>query len=130
VVPPPPLEDTFTPEEIAAMSEQERQWAAREGGYIELTNVEKLIEQAEQPEEVWLWCLHCERFFQVKHLKIDFLGHRGECPFCGAAGLSVDIHHWDSFGTDNPRWPSGISELSYGMRSPGDTEPASARATC
>ena len=126
VVPPPPLEDTFTPEEIAEMSEQEREWTYREGGYVELRDVAQLIRRAEQPDEVWLWCLHCERFFQAKHLEIDFLGNRGQCPFCNAAGLSVDIHHWDSFGVNNPRWPTSIAELRYGMRVPEATEPAGA----
>lgn len=97
------------------------------GGAVELRDLEKLIERAEQPDEVWLWCLHCDRFFQVKHLMVDFLGNRQGCPFCGAAGLSVDIHHWDSFGRDNPRWPSSIDELRYGMQAPKDAEPAAAR---
>jgi hypothetical protein len=66
----------------------------------------------DEPQEVWLWCLHCERFFQLKHI------NRDSCPFCGAAGLSVDIHLWNTWATDNPRWPASIDELSYGMLSP------------
>lgn len=40
---------------------------------------------------IWLNCLHCNNYFQVKDLKPDpWFGHQG-CPFCGAAGYGVDI---------------------------------------
>lgn len=70
--------------------------------------------------EAWLWCLHCRRFFQAKHLRIDFLGNRQQCPFddCGAAGLDVDIYKWDDWAAGNRRWPANESKLRHGMRSP------------
>jgi hypothetical protein len=40
---------------------------------------------------VWLNCLHCDSYFQVKDLRPDpWFGRQG-CPFCGAAGYGVDI---------------------------------------
>lgn len=67
----------------------------------------------------WLWCLHCERFFQVKHLKVDFLGNRQGCPFpdCGAAGFDVDIYAWDDWAKSEPTWPKSEKALRYGTRS-------------
>ena len=73
----------------------------------------------DQAGEQWLWCLHCERFFQAKHLKLDFLGNYGQCPFedCGAAGLDVDIFSWDAW-SDDPEWPTSVEDLSHGLRFP------------
>ena len=68
--------------------------------------------------EVWLWCLHCARFFQAKHLKLDFLGNWQQCPFddCGAAGLDVDILTWDAYKLEDLRWPRSVDDLRFGMR--------------
>jgi hypothetical protein len=79
----------------------------------------KLALAGDQAGEQWLWCLHCERFFQAKHLKLDFLGNYGQCPFddCGAAGLDIDIFSWDEC-RDDPEWPTSVEELSHGMRFP------------
>ena len=61
----------------------------------------------------WYWCLHCNRFFQARSLRIDFLGNRQGCAFCGAAGLGVDIWPWDAFRA--PGWPRKASELRHGL---------------
>jgi hypothetical protein len=61
----------------------------------------------------WYWCLHCNRFFQARSLRIDFQGHREQCAFCGAAGLGVDIWPWDAWRSAS--WPSDTSELHHGM---------------
>jgi hypothetical protein len=79
-----------------------------------------LSEQRMQQEpETWLWCLHCRRFFQAKHLVIDFLGNRQQCPFeeCGAAGLGVDIYRWDDWAERG--WPATHQQLHFGMHSEG-----------
>jgi hypothetical protein len=79
----------------------------------------RLALAGDQAGEQWLWCLHCERFFQAKHLKLDFLGNYGQCPFddCGAAGLDIDIYAWDECH-DDPEWPISVEELSHGLRFP------------
>jgi len=79
----------------------------------------RLALAGDQAGEQWLWCLHCERFFQAKHLKLDFLGNYGQCPFddCDAAGLDIDIFAWDEC-RDDPEWPTSEEELSHGMRFP------------
>jgi hypothetical protein len=79
----------------------------------------RLALAGDQAGEQWLWCLHCERFFQAKHLKLDFLGNYGQCPFddCGAAGLDIDIFAWDEC-RDDPEWPTSEEQLSHGMRFP------------
>ena len=52
----------------------------------------------------WLWCLHCEKFFQKKNLRQDDVGLRQGCAFygeCGGAGFDVDIFVWDSWAVKN-----------------------------
>jgi hypothetical protein len=65
------------------------------------------------PLEAWLWCLHCNRFFQKRRLRRDFLGNRERCAFCEAAGFGVDIHVWDTFRRDD--WPASPRELRHGL---------------
>jgi hypothetical protein len=79
-----------------------------------------LARAGEQAGEVWLWCLHCARFFQARHLKLDFLGNWQRCPFddCGAAGLDVDILVWDAYLGEDPRWPGSEQELRFGLQIP------------
>lgn len=71
-------------------------------------------------DDEWLWCLHCERFFQAKDYAQELgKGFGGKCPFCGAAGLGIDVYFWDDWARQNPElwehWPRSVSELSYGM---------------
>jgi len=82
--------------------------------------LEKTIAREKTPEEFWLWCLHCCRFFQVKHLRSDSRGNREVCPFldCGAAGLGLDIFPWDAFRDKRIAQVSSFEDLRYGMRSP------------
>lgn len=76
--------------------------------------------RASDPLDRWLWCLCCERFFQVKHLAYD--AHKIErCAFgdCIGAGLDRDIFLWDAWRDPaDPRWPRHARELRHGMRSP------------
>jgi len=79
-----------------------------------------ILARASRSHLQWLWCMHCERFFQVKDLLFD--GTRFEqCPFdgCHAAGLDFDIFLWDDWREpDDPRWPSDPKELTHGDKSP------------
>lgn len=71
---------------------------------------------AEDFPDQWLWCLHCNRFFQARHLRRDFLGNMQQCAFCQAAGLNVDVFIWDVWRTPNEPWPESTEELRHGMR--------------
>ena len=84
---------------------------------ILVEDLRKVLARSPHPEEEWLWCLECTRFFQAKHLQIDSSSSREGCPFCGAAGFNVDIYKWDALRHDEPgeRWPKSESELSHGM---------------
>src|SRR5258706_300934 len=73
-----------------------------------------------KPEQ-WLWCLHCERFFQGRDARRDCVGGIQGCAFpeCDGAGYGVDIYDWDAWPQDDPhvlvRWPAQ-SELHKGLR--------------
>lgn len=74
---------------------------------------------SEHPDQ-WMWCLHCARFFQAKDLEEDECGGKQACPFCGAAGIGIDVYEWDSWVKGNPNsdwshWPKSESELSKGL---------------
>ena len=72
--------------------------------------------------EQWLWCLHCERFFQVKDLRCDDVGGKEACASedCDGAGIGVDIYEWDDWAKQNnlKYWPKSTSELKKGLRRP------------
>ena len=74
-----------------------------------------------QAGEKWLWCLHCCRFFQAKHLRFDLVGNWQQCPFedCGAAGFDLDIYTWDN-GKHNgdEGWPESVDQLWHGREYP------------
>lgn len=78
-----------------------------------------LAKAGDKMGEVWLWCLHCSRFFQAQDLARDFLGNYQRCPFddCGAAGFDVDIHHWSCDKDVDPLWPRSEAELVFGQSS-------------
>jgi len=73
-------------------------------------------------KEQWLWCLHCERFFQVKDLRADVVGGKRGCAFedCNGAGFNVDIYIWDDWARQNDlkHFPKSITELEKGLRCP------------
>ncbi len=66
----------------------------------------------------WLYCLYCDRFFQARHLRRDYIGNMQGCAFCECAGFDVAIHLWSTFGRGHPRWPRSTAELTHGRRSP------------
>jgi hypothetical protein len=87
---------------------------------FELVMVESLyrvLEESSNPDEEWLWCIFCERFFQAKHVRIDYLGNRQGCAFCECAGFDCALFIWDTFREeDDPVWPQSMSELHHGLR--------------
>lgn len=75
-----------------------------------------VLQRSSAPEEEWLWCIFCERFFQAKHLRIDYLGNRQGCTFCECAGFDCAIFKWDTFReSENPAWPASAADLKHGM---------------
>ena len=68
----------------------------------------------------WLWCMHCESFFQASHLRPDEVGGKEGCPFCDGAGIGVDIFPWNDWYKQNPdgleHWPKSTEELEHGMK--------------
>ena len=77
--------------------------------------LEHVLDSSPNPDGVWLWCMHCNRFFQARHLRRDFLNNRQGCAFCDAAGFDVDIHLWSTFGQGSPQWPRSEAELRHGL---------------
>lgn len=74
------------------------------------------LARAHDPDEVWLWCSLCERFFQYKHAR-----ERDACPFadCHGHGIGFEIMWWDDMREpEDPRWPASTDELAFGMASP------------
>ena len=73
----------------------------------------------------WMWCLHCERFFQVRDLEVVVLTD-GEfwvsCAFddCCGAGFDVDLYTWNSWAKQNrvPHWPGSDAKLEKGLCCP------------
>jgi hypothetical protein len=98
-----------------------------ETGPLEMRLLEPLADllaRSENPGEKWLWCIYCERFFQAKHLRVDFLGNRQGCAFCECAGFECAIFQWDTFKEDDdPVWPRSVDELRHGLRLPTYTGP-------
>jgi len=78
-------------------------------------------------EDDWLWCLHCERFFQAKDIKPQRINIRknvfftNNCAFddCNGRGIGIDLYPWDSWLSQNPElkkyWPKSTKELKKGM---------------
>jgi hypothetical protein len=88
--------------------------------HVSIEPISTQLARARRPREAWLWCFHCSRFFQVKHLQWQGTSNE-RCPFpeCGAWGLDFDIFAWNAHREpDDPRWPRSEDELEYGMRSP------------
>lgn len=86
-------------------------------GFIIVQPIEQVLKEAgADAPDVWLWCIECERFFQAKHLRVDYLGNRQGCAFCRCAGFNVAIHLWDTFAEGSPHWPKDVKGLSYGMK--------------
>jgi len=75
-----------------------------------------LAEAGEGAGELWLWCIYCERFFQAKHLRTDYLGNRQGCAFCECAGFDVALHEWSTFADGDPAWPTSVEELHHGLK--------------
>ena len=82
---------------------------------MEITeSVGKFLARCDAPDDEWLWCFYCERFFQARHLKVDFQSNREGCAFCNCAGFDVAIFAWDAFAS-NEDWPKSEAELHHGL---------------
>ncbi len=83
--------------------------------------VVKTLQHHAAPEEAWLWCALCRRFFQRKHAAVNCFGSREACPFddCSGQMFDLDILVWNACRRDDdPRWPTSEAELAHGLRSP------------
>lgn len=114
-----PPEEIFDPEELAEFSPEEiQEMREHPAQSVILRQLKEVLAMAERPEELWLWCLHCDRFFQVKDLQEDHFDSREKCPLCGAAGFDVDIYLWNTHANGHPDWPQQMEDLRFGQRSP------------
>jgi len=81
-----------------------------------------MINEDEIKEDDWLWCLHCQRFFQAKDRCIDSSGFKTMCAFEDCNGSIHDISTWDGWVSQNPElkehWPKSTDELKKGMVCP------------
>jgi hypothetical protein len=70
----------------------------------------------------WLWCNHCERVFQARHMRPSCFGGNQMCPFCNAQGYDIDIFDWDDFYRETPDFfpdfPKSEAELFHGRHCP------------
>ena len=75
------------------------------------------LESSSTPDAEWLWCIYCERFFQAKHLRLDYLGNRQGCAFCECAGFDCAVFEWDAFRDESGGevWPASVEELAHGL---------------
>ncbi len=73
--------------------------------HVTTANVFESIRDFRFEPAQWLWCLHCERFFQGRDARADALGGQQACAFdeCTGAGYCVAIFDWD-------HWPMGDAE--------------------
>ena len=84
---------------------------------VVVDSLHTVLAESPRPGEVWLWCIFCERFFQAKYVRIDYLRNRQGCAFCDCAGFDCALFKWDTFLVEeDPGWPKSESELSHGMR--------------
>ncbi len=83
---------------------------------VHMTTVEEVLGRSKTPEDEWLWCLFCERFFQADYLRFDYLGNWQGCAFCECAGFQCAIFVWDTFQDDDDLWPESVSELKHGLQ--------------
>jgi len=84
-----------------------------------IDSVHVTLANSDHPQDEWLWCIFCERFFQARDLRVDYLGNRQGCAFCGCAGFDCAIFRWDTFRDDDPEWPATTAGLHRGLRYPG-----------
>jgi hypothetical protein len=84
---------------------------------VVLPSLREILEDSAAPDDEWLWCIQCERFFQAKHLRIDHLGNRQGCAFCDCAGFDCAVFPWDAFKDESGGevWPDSVKELAHGL---------------
>lgn len=80
----------------------------------------RLSRQA-NPDDCWLWCDNCQRFFQYRSALPSGVYPRDACPFddCYGVGVGFNLFIWDDMREpEDARWPSSVDQLEHGMRSP------------
>ena len=80
-------------------------------------SLREILDESPEPDDEWLWCIYCERFFQAKHLRVDYLGNPQGCAFCECAGFDCAIFPWDTFKDQSGGevWPAAVEELAHGL---------------
>jgi hypothetical protein len=79
------------------------------------------IRRHPNPDQCWLLCDECRRFFQYKSALPSGSYPHDACPFpdCHGYGIGHLIFFWDDLREpEDPRWPSSEEELHHGMRAP------------
>jgi len=88
---------------------------------IVIEDVRARLEQHANPDDCWLYCDECCRFFQFRAV-LDKQSPGGErCPFadCNGCGIGFNLFMWDDLReSDDPRWPTSTDELTHGLRAP------------
>lgn len=51
----------------------------------------------------WVWCLHCERCYQVG--KFRLIGGLQYCPYADCDGTVIDAWDWPTIRDSNPGYP-------------------------
>lgn len=73
------------------------------------------------PDNCWMRCDECSRFFQYKSALPVGDRPRDACPFhdCTGIGVGFNLFLWDDMREpEDPRWPKSEAELHHGMKSP------------
>lgn len=80
-------------------------------------SLREILDESAAPGDEWLWCIYCERFFQAKHLRADYMGNRQGCAFCECAGFDCAVFLWDTFKDESGEevWPESVKELAHGL---------------
>lgn len=79
------------------------------------------IEGCANPDDCWLLCDECRRFFQYANAKPSPFYPQDACPFsdCDGLGIGFRIYLWDDLREPgDARWPSSTTELDHGTRAP------------
>jgi hypothetical protein len=75
-----------------------------------------LTEERDWPEGMWIWCLHCERCYQVGEfravkpdrymVKMGFTGDIEMCPYSDCNGDTLmDSWDWQAIREMHPEYP-------------------------
>lgn len=82
-----------------------------------LEPVQKVLAASSSPNDEWLFCDGCRRFFQYRNARRPAVFSRWGCPFCDVG--DIEVFAWDAKRPkgESP-WPSSCGELTHGMEAP------------